>query len=126
VSITLAREQLLGVSIAADVLGIGVRIATVEPDGPAARGGVREGDVIVELDGRPVLTTEEVVLAVKRVNRGLPQQTILTLQRQGQRFIVTLKSQTATKSEVPIRSTGSETASLQIPLAEETATTVQG
>lgn len=38
----------------------GVLIAKVEPEGPAARGGLTAGDVIEKVDGKPVLTSKEV------------------------------------------------------------------
>ena len=49
----------------------GVRVAAVEPDSPAARVGVREGDVIVGLDGVAVDSVDKLhqTLDASRVNR---------------------------------------------------------
>jgi S1-C subfamily serine protease len=37
----------------------GVRVASLDSDGPAAKAGVREGDVILAFDGRPVSGTDD-------------------------------------------------------------------
>ena len=49
----------------------GVRVMSVEPDSPAARVGVREGDVIVGLDGVAIPTVDALhqTLDASRVNR---------------------------------------------------------
>ncbi len=50
----------------------GVRVASVEPGGPAARAGLRENDVIVALDGVPVRGLDELLrrLTAERVGRA--------------------------------------------------------
>jgi S1-C subfamily serine protease len=42
----------------------GVRIAGVEPDGPAARAGLREGDLIAAVDGRTVTGVDDLIRAL--------------------------------------------------------------
>jgi serine protease Do len=39
----------------------GVLVGTVTPDGPAAKGGVKPGDVIVSIDGKPIKDGDELV-----------------------------------------------------------------
>jgi serine protease Do len=66
----------------------GVLVREVRPDGPAAAKGVREGDLILAVAGKPVRTPAEVVEAVRKAH-GEGQRTVLVqLQRDGrQRFV---------------------------------------
>jgi S1-C subfamily serine protease len=52
----------------------GVRVASVEPGGPASRAGLRENDVIVALDGVPVRGLDDLLrrLTAERVGRACP------------------------------------------------------
>ena len=52
----------------------GVLIVSVEPDGPAARAGAREGDILVECAGEPVSGADDLhrLLTVERIGRRLP------------------------------------------------------
>jgi serine protease Do len=47
----------------------GVLVSTVTPDGPAAKGGVKPGDVIVSIDGKPIKDGDELVanISTRRV-----------------------------------------------------------
>jgi serine protease Do len=50
----------------------GVRAARVDPDGPAARGGLVAGDVIREIDRRPIRTVTEFQAVVRSLKPGRP------------------------------------------------------
>jgi serine protease Do len=59
---------------AVDELGLpepgGALVESVEPKGPAARAGVEPGDVIVEYDGKPVRSSDELVQMVVNSRTG--------------------------------------------------------
>ena len=52
----------------------GVLVVSLEPDGPAARAGVREGDILVECAGEPVSGADDLhrLLTVERIGGPLP------------------------------------------------------
>lgn len=81
------RRGWLGVGIQpmtrdhAEALGIeffrGAIINRVEPDSPAADGGVQVGDIIVEWDGKPVEGSNSLSRLVKRTEIGRPVDVIV-------------------------------------------------
>ena len=90
------RRALLGVSGAASAIGqhlaraaglaapAGVRVLEVTAGGPAARAGVRKGDILVSLDGATIATLTDLqrALVADRIGRD----TLLTLIRRGERI----------------------------------------
>ena len=57
-TITLPRKTALLAGRRADTA---VRIRTLDQDGPAAKGGLREGDVVLSIDGRPVTGVDDLI-----------------------------------------------------------------
>jgi serine protease Do len=45
----------------------GVILSDVDPDGPAAAGGLQPGDIVVSLDGKPVLDSRQFEIALYRI-----------------------------------------------------------
>ncbi len=60
----------LGVGVEDDESGDGVRVTAVEPGGPAAHAGLREGDRIVSVDGRTVGSALGLIRAVAEIHPG--------------------------------------------------------
>ena len=60
----------------------GVRIGSVEPEGPADRAGVRSGDLVTQVDGRAVREPDALVQAIRAQSPG--KQFRLTIVRDGQ------------------------------------------
>lgn len=85
---TLNRDLNSGVSVTEDQ---GVLIARVMPDSPAARGGLRAGDVIHQIDGETVTDAARVQQKVEasRINANLRVQ----VNRNGQSQTVTVRLQ---------------------------------
>jgi serine protease Do len=52
----------------------GVLVGTVTPDGPAAKGGVKPGDVIVSIDGKPIKDGDELVADISSRKVGSSAQ----------------------------------------------------
>lgn len=67
----------------------GVLIAQVMPNSPAARGGLREGDVIVAIEGQPVNDGAAVQQAVEQSKVG--QDLSITLRRSGREQTITVR-----------------------------------
>ena len=64
----------------------GLIVVEVAADGPAARKGLRPGDVIVEIDGERLLEPRQLVAAVDRL--GPDARPVLLVAREGRRFFV--------------------------------------
>jgi S1-C subfamily serine protease len=50
----LKREIVTGLQVQADQVGCGLKVAQVEPDGPAAHAGLKDGDRLLSLGGKPL------------------------------------------------------------------------
>jgi S1-C subfamily serine protease len=60
-----------------------VLVVSVEPDGPAATAGLREGDLILACGGDPVTTIEDLHRYLTEERVAIP--TAVTILRRGQR-----------------------------------------
>jgi putative serine protease PepD len=69
-----ATYPIMGVSVDTSFSGVGARITThgtpILSGGPAAKAGLRAGDVIIEFDGKAIATSNELVVAIRAHNVG--------------------------------------------------------
>jgi putative serine protease PepD len=73
-----AEHPIIGVSLQSNYEGQGVKVseqdvngtAPVSPGGPADRAGIKAGDVITKIDGRPVTEPDELIVAIRALSPG--------------------------------------------------------
>ncbi|SCL18264.1 putative serine protease PepD [Micromonospora rhizosphaerae] len=65
-----ARRTVIGAEVGGATNGTGVRLSAVEPSGPAAAAGLRAGDVILRLNGRPMTEPTDLVALVRKYAPG--------------------------------------------------------
>ncbi|TNH23934.1 PDZ domain-containing protein [Micromonospora orduensis] len=67
-----ARRTVIGAQVGGPGAGAGsgVRLAAVEPSGPAAGAGLRVGDVILKLNGRPMTEPTDLIALVRKFAPG--------------------------------------------------------
>jgi putative serine protease PepD len=90
-----STHAIIGVSLDGSFKGSGAKIGSlssdqpaVSPGGPAAKAGLKDGDIIVAVDGEKVTTADELIVAIRR---HAPGDTLtLTYLRGGGRSTVTL------------------------------------
>ena len=77
----------LGVRVAT-IVGGGVLVSAIVPGGPAAKAGLKPGDVILEVDGKPTPTADVLVSVLADLRPG--QQVPVKLVRHGKEITVTV------------------------------------
>jgi putative serine protease PepD len=84
------RHAYLGVSIGTNANGAGAVVGTVRTGSPAANGGVKPGDVVVSVNGKPISSANELTAAIGALQPG--DKATLEMQRGGStlRLTVTL------------------------------------
>ncbi len=84
-----AADQQLGLALAPAEDGEGVVVAEVLPGSPAAEQGIRQGDVILEVDGAFVDQPEAAVAAIRQSSARSGKSPVLLLVKndRGQRFV---------------------------------------
>jgi putative serine protease PepD len=92
-----AQHPIIGVVLDRQYTGDGVRIlpratsdsgTPVSPDGPAAKAGIKPGDVILEFDGRKVNAPDDLVVAIRAKSVG--DQVNVKVRRGNQTMSVTM------------------------------------
>jgi putative serine protease PepD len=72
-----ATQTILGVTVNDNPQG-GARIVDVTPDGPAAKAGLAQGDVVTQLGERRILTSDALVAAVRAQSPGNTVKLVLS------------------------------------------------
>ncbi len=87
-----ATYPIIGVSVDMSVSGKGALISkksnAILPGGPAAKGGLKPGDLITDFDGRVITGPEELIVAVR--SRDVGQSVVVKYIRDGKSYQATL------------------------------------
>jgi putative serine protease PepD len=82
------QHAYLGVSIGTNMNGTGAVIGTVRAGSPAADAGVKSGDVVVAVNGKPVTAANELTAAIAALRPG--DKATLKVQRSGSTVTLTV------------------------------------
>jgi putative serine protease PepD len=77
----------LGVRVAT-IVGGGVLVSAIVPEGPAAKAGIKQGDIILAIDGKPTPTADVLVSVLANLHPG--QKVPVKLLRHGKKITVTM------------------------------------
>jgi putative serine protease PepD len=65
-----ATYPVIGANVSNDESVDGVRLTSVEAGGPAAKSGLREGDVITTIDGQPAMNMQQLIVTIRTHRPG--------------------------------------------------------
>jgi putative serine protease PepD len=65
-----ATYPVIGANVSEDGAAGGVRLTNVESGGPAAAAGLRQGDVVTDIDGRSVSNIQELIVNIRTHRPG--------------------------------------------------------
>jgi len=77
-----SATPIIGVRLEMDFEGPGAKVAGLTDGGPARAAGLKEGDVIVALNGQPVMDATDLIVDVRSLAPG--ETVVLTVERGGQ------------------------------------------
>ena len=83
----------IGVKVEMNTNGVGGVIASVESDGPAAKAGLKAGDIVVKVDDTIVRDSSEFIVALRAHDPG---QTVTLTLKDGTSLKLTLGSRKTT------------------------------
>jgi S1-C subfamily serine protease len=68
----------------------GVFVVSLEPDGPAARAGIREGDLIVGFGGKPIAGIDDLHRLLTEEQADVPAE-VVVIRNQRQKETLTIR-----------------------------------
>jgi S1-C subfamily serine protease len=95
-NVTLTRRHVLVHNL---TVASGVLVISVEPNGPAQRAGLREGDIIVGYAGRPIASIDELHRLLTEEQVGLTAE--LNVLRNGSKIALTVVPEESARSAQP-------------------------
>lgn len=109
----------IGASVTQDADTLLTTVKSVEPDGPAAQAGMREGDVIVAVDGADVTQTSLENLIYDHIMGDVGTQVVVTVERGGKRLDLPMMRQKIIDQTVSYRMLDDQTGYLQVTSFED-------
>jgi putative serine protease PepD len=87
-----STKPIIGVRLNSQFSGPGAQVDSVDPNGPAAKAGLQDGDVIVEFNGRAVSDSTQLIVDIRSMQPG--DEVTVTVDRGGQEkeYTITLGS----------------------------------
>lgn len=87
-----ATYPVIGISLDMNYAGVGAKVAnsvgSILPNSPAAKAGLRAGDLIIALDGKAINLPEELIVTVR--SKSVGDRITLTFEREGKRKTITI------------------------------------